>query len=241
MKKQNKQSEIKTFDEITSGKGYSKPLDQDYNNLLMYLFSDIEINNDMRLLDVGCGSGEHSIKLSKLNFKITGVDISSKAIKSAKENVKQTKLKNLDFCVCDIENLCFDDNTFDICFCGAVLHHFPDIEKVAKELSRVTKIKGKLLAYDPNAHHPYTFMAHNILNRFVQLEGFSSNERALKPKDIQIPFKKAGFSNFKFNSFVLSTSKSERNVIRNLSYIIINKMYFGLGKGNILTSICEKI
>ncbi|UCH88147.1 MAG: class I SAM-dependent methyltransferase [Thermoplasmata archaeon] len=240
MKTQNKNLEIKTFDEITEGKGYSEATEENYRDLLQHLLSDIKNKPKMRVLDVGCGTGGNSIRLAKLSYSITGIDISSKAIVQAKAKVKQLGLKDIDFCVGDIENLCYNDNTFDICFCGGVLHHFPDLKRVAEELYRVTKKNGKVLAYDPNALHLYVFVVHNIINRAINLQGFSPNERALKPKELMTVFKTAGFMNFNFDSYVLSTKKTEWKLIRNLSYTALDKTFSGLRKGNILTMICEK-
>ncbi len=50
----------------------------------------------------------------------------------------------------DLENLPFADNTFDICYCGWVLHHFPDVNKAVSELVRVIKPGGKIAMAEPN-------------------------------------------------------------------------------------------
>lgn len=206
----------------------------------MHLFNGIAKKPNMKVLDVGCGTGGNSIRLSQLNYKVIGVDISQKAISYAKKRVDNIGTEDIDFFVCDIEDLCFIKDSFDICFCGAVLHHFPDLNEVAKELYRVTKRDGKMLAYDPNALHPYPFIVHNILNKAINLKGFSPNERALKPKNLQYPFKNAGFTNFKFDSVVVRTKKAQWRFVRELSYRTLDMTLSGLRKGNMLTMICEK-
>lgn len=51
-------------------------------------------NENIKILDIGCGSGAISISLSKeLNLEVDGVDISDNAIKVAKFNVKDNNAK----------------------------------------------------------------------------------------------------------------------------------------------------
>jgi len=230
---------MKVFDDITD-EGYSEASKEDYDRLLRHLFSGIKLTPNMSVLDVGCGTGGNSMRLNKLNFKVKGVDISPKAIKLAQKKAKQSGLDGIEYSICDIENLCYDNNTFDICFCGAVLHHFPDLRRVAEELYRVTKTKGTVMTYDPNALHPYVFLVHNILNRAITLKGFSPNERALGPKELYSSFKNTGFGNFKFDSIVIYSKKARWRRIRDISYKTINRTFTGLRAGNMITMTCEK-
>ena len=239
MKYQKKNLEMEIFDEITE-EGYSEAPKKDYDRLLKHLFSGIKRTSDMEVLDVGCGTGGNSIRLSKLNLKVKGVDISLKAVEQAQKRAQQLGLDGIEFSICDIENLCYDDHSFDICFCGAVLHHFPDLNKVARELYRVTKMDGRVMAYDPNALHPYVFFVHNVLNRAVHLKGFSPNERALEPKELYSAFKNTGFSNFRFDSIVIYSKKARWSLIRDISYKTVNKIFSGLRGGNMITMTCEK-
>lgn len=63
------------------------------------------------------------------------------------------KMKNLDYTTCDlnspiadvkadIQNLPFDDNSFDVIFCNHVLEHVEDDKKALSELYRVMKAGG---------------------------------------------------------------------------------------------------
>ncbi|SMO67684.1 class I SAM-dependent methyltransferase [Solitalea koreensis] len=66
---------------------------------------------DVKILDVGCGRGRHSIYLNKKGYNVTGIDLSPENIKfaTASENNK------LHFYVHDMRNL-FYINYFDIVF-----------------------------------------------------------------------------------------------------------------------------
>ncbi len=77
-------------------------------------FIEKEINYDksLRILDLGCGTGRHSIELTKRGYNVTGVDLSESQINRAKENAKALGLK-IDFSIADARSLTFE-NEFDL-------------------------------------------------------------------------------------------------------------------------------
>lgn len=79
-----------------------------------------------RCIDLGCGTGNYAIFLSKKGFAVTGIDISPSAIKIAKENAKE-KGARCDFIVADVLHVADQvHENFDFAFDWEVLHHvFP--------------------------------------------------------------------------------------------------------------------
>jgi 2-polyprenyl-3-methyl-5-hydroxy-6-metoxy-1,4-benzoquinol methylase len=61
-------------------------------------FIEKEINYDKTttILDVGCGTGRHSIELSKRGYSVAGIDLSESQLKRAKEKASAQSLK-IDF------------------------------------------------------------------------------------------------------------------------------------------------
>jgi ubiquinone/menaquinone biosynthesis C-methylase UbiE len=53
-------------------------------------FIEQEINSDksIQILDIGCGTGRHSIELAKRGYKVTGVDLSDNQLESARKKAK---------------------------------------------------------------------------------------------------------------------------------------------------------
>lgn len=102
-----------------------------------------------KILDAGCGPGTYGLMLAQQGNEVNGLEISPRSVEVANERAKQ-KGVNFTAQVGDLEKLPFPDNTFDVCFCGWVLHHFPDINIAVSELVRVLKPGGIIALAEPN-------------------------------------------------------------------------------------------
>ncbi|MDF1618044.1 class I SAM-dependent methyltransferase [Petrocella sp. FN5] len=77
-----------------------------------FIEKELNFDQSLKILDVGCGTGRHAIELTKRGYQITGIDLSDAQLKKAKEKAKANNLK-IDFLRCDARNLPFD-NQFDV-------------------------------------------------------------------------------------------------------------------------------
>lgn len=98
----------------------------------------------MRILDVGCGTGNFSIKLAEMGCKVTGIDISEEMLKIAREKVKAKGLE-VDFHQMDAYHLEFEENSFDGVFSMAAFEFITEPQKAYDEMYRVLKPGGQLL------------------------------------------------------------------------------------------------
>ena len=82
---------------------------------LSKLILKFKLFNVKKVLDIGCGSGINSIALAKEGFRVTGIDISKKAINLASKWADDNSLK-INFQYGDISQaLKFEDDSFDAC------------------------------------------------------------------------------------------------------------------------------
>jgi 2-polyprenyl-3-methyl-5-hydroxy-6-metoxy-1,4-benzoquinol methylase len=83
-----------------------------------------------KTIDLGCGTGNYAVYLASKGFDVTGVDISSAAIKIAKENAEKKGVK-CNFLVADVlGDLDEIEETFDFAYDWELLHHiFPEKRK----------------------------------------------------------------------------------------------------------------
>ncbi|MBF0101017.1 MAG: methyltransferase domain-containing protein [Desulfobacterales bacterium] len=71
-----------------------------------FIEKEIEHNKAVRILDIGCGTGRHSIELTQRGYTVVGVDLSESQLKRAIEKASERHLK-IDFQQHDARNLPF--------------------------------------------------------------------------------------------------------------------------------------
>ncbi len=103
-------------------------------------------NNKNTLLDIGCGGGIITEDMARQGFNVTGIDISSASLATAKQHAIDNKL-SINYQQAAAEQLPFDNNSVDIITCCDVLEHVDDVNQVILEISRVLKPNG-LFIYD---------------------------------------------------------------------------------------------
>lgn len=103
---------------------------------------DEELGYGTRILELGCGTGQLSLFLSRSNREIFAVDISNGSLLCGEEFRKKNDIQNTYFMKMDVFNLQFKDNIFDTVISNGVLHHTKDSYQAFKSLLRVLKPNG---------------------------------------------------------------------------------------------------
>ena len=96
------------------------------------------------VLDCGCGTGRGAIKFALMKSRVTAIDISERIVEICRENSKRLGL-DINVKACDLTDLPFEDETFDIVTTSAALHHVPDVVKALREFRRILKSGGKVV------------------------------------------------------------------------------------------------
>jgi len=162
-------------------------------------------SHDLRILDAGCGPGTYGIMLAQEGNKVTGVEISPKAVEVANERAKG-KGVNFSASIGDLEKLSFEDNSFDVCFCGWVLHHFPDMDTAVAELYRVLKPGCKIALAEPNESNLAVRFSRfvedlPVIRGWVLKAGWDTPNRTIhKHKDYVKALERQGFTHIEVSS-----------------------------------------
>ncbi len=122
-----------------------------------FIEKEAEFDKTLKILDIGCGTGRHSIELAKRGYNITGIDLSDSQLVRAKEKAKEAGV-SIPFLKHDARKLPFKKE-FDlaIMICEGA---FPLMEtdemnyEILKSASAALKDKGKFIFTTLNGLFP---------------------------------------------------------------------------------------
>lgn len=95
-----------------------------------------------KIIDVGCGTGNFSIKLARTGCSVTGVDVSGMMLSKAGE---KTAGLDVSLCNADSASLPFPDNSFDAAISVTAFEFMKEREKSFDEMMRVVKKGGRVV------------------------------------------------------------------------------------------------
>ena len=105
-----------------------------------------------RVLELGAGTGLHTCALLQTGAQVTASDISPNSLSLLKLKFKSFS-GNLKTEVADMENLPFDDSSFDVIASAGCLS-YGDCDLVMNEIYRVLKPGGYFICVDSLNHNP---------------------------------------------------------------------------------------
>jgi ubiquinone/menaquinone biosynthesis C-methylase UbiE len=105
----------------------------------------IPLNNEMRALEYGAGTGISSFLLKDSLKEITLMDNSAEMIRITKEKIASNAVKNLKALRFDLEHEQYDMGEFELIFTQMVLHHVSDIDSIIGKFRKLLT-KGGFLA-----------------------------------------------------------------------------------------------
>lgn len=124
-----------------------------------FVIEELKLSEGSNILDVGCGTGRHSIELAKRGYKVTGVDISSGMLLEAKKMAREANV-NVEWIHCDAVKHT-PTKSFDavICLCegafGLVGRDEEPVEHdlaILKNISDALKPTGRFVLTTLNAY-----------------------------------------------------------------------------------------
>jgi len=125
--------------------------------------SFLDIRPGQKIVDVGCGPGDFTRYLARLSdgkSKILGIDSNPKSIKAGIADTKKARLSDgVSYKLGDAYKIPIDDEYADLTCCRTLLMHLDRPLKAVREMARITKPGGHVVAveqgkmgiyYDPN-------------------------------------------------------------------------------------------
>jgi len=122
-----------------------------------FIEKELNFNKSLKIIDVGCGTGRHSIELAKRGYQVTGIDLSISLLKKAEEKANKAGVK-VDFFRHDARNLPFEkqfDVAIMLCEGGFPLMETDEMNyEILKNVSKSLKDRSKFIFTTLNGLFP---------------------------------------------------------------------------------------
>ncbi len=135
---------------------------------LNFIKNNLTIKKNHFILDVGTGFGAYISQLSYQAKLYVGIDIKKENIQKA---TKITNLDNTELIPMSVENLAFEENSFDGVILIEVIEHVVNDSKAINEIFRILKPGGKLIITAPNKLFPCETHGFRIGSRIYGTKG----------------------------------------------------------------------
>ncbi|MFA5022039.1 MAG: class I SAM-dependent methyltransferase [Patescibacteria group bacterium] len=180
----------------------------DFNRTRNYLWPNLPdlkkyVKSGDKVLDLGCGNGKLRLLFKDVKIDYIGVDNSDDQINFA-QNRNDFKIESQQFLKAEVFNLPFADNSFEVVFFIAVLHHLPSKQlrlQALQEIKRVLKPGGVLVMANWNRYQK-KFLPLIFHYTFLKIIGKSE----LDFKDIYLPWMKGKVYRY-YHAFTLGELK----------------------------------
>lgn len=170
-----------------------------------FIENEISRDRSLKILDVGCGTGRHSIELSKRGYTVTGIDLSESQLARAREKAKSANL-TIDFRKQDARDLPFNaefDVAIMLCEGGFPLMETDEMNfEILKNVAKSLKIGGKFIFTTLNGLFPL----------FNSVEDFCASNS----EDGNATYKNNTFDLMTFRDFNITEIEDDAGNIRTL-------------------------
>lgn len=139
-----------------------------------FIETELELNKHLRILDVGCGTGRHSIELSKRGYTISGIDLSESQLARARKKAEENNLE-IHFEQQDARNLDFNgefDVAIMLCEGGFPLMETDEMNfEILKSVTKSLTDKCKFIFTTLNGLFPICHSVENFLKSATEEGG----------------------------------------------------------------------
>lgn len=144
-----------------------------------------------RVLDIACGTGNHTRRFAKATSRgmVVGLDLSQPMLEEAGRRAREAEIRNVFFVRGDALTLPFEDAAFDVVSCAAGMHLISPLSTALGEMNRVLRPGGKLVASMPRRSQG------RWLGKIARGVGEPLGIHPFAPGELEELWAKAGFTN----------------------------------------------
>jgi SAM-dependent methyltransferase len=105
-----------------------------------------------RVLDIATGGGHTALAFARFTPSVVALDVTVPMVQAARDFVSAAGAPGVRFLGADVEALPFRDGSFGTVTCRTAAHHFPALLPALRQVARVLRAGGSLLAEDILGH-----------------------------------------------------------------------------------------
>jgi len=140
-----------------------------------WIVSNYKIVKGMKVLELGCGTGDmwkNRETLISACSKLVLSDFSEGMVATTKDNIGS--YDNVEYKVLDIQEIPYENETFDVVIANMMLYHVPNIDKSLAEVRRVLKRCGHFYCATYGEHGIIEYLS-KILSEYGVKDNINKN------------------------------------------------------------------
>jgi 2-polyprenyl-3-methyl-5-hydroxy-6-metoxy-1,4-benzoquinol methylase len=175
-----------TEEELNARANQSGPLAIDtaiskLQNFIRRLEGHFPLSEDLRYLDIGCGTGDMAIALAKMGCQhITGIDIVPRNIAKATLTAKQLQVDHCVEFICEDVHNWMPPHQYDVTLSHEALEHIDNPKAFLQKMTSLVAPNGRaLLSFGPLFHSPVGDHMDDFFRILIPWRGVLFSEKAI--------------------------------------------------------------
>lgn len=126
----------------------NEKLSMNNQNYIHWIVQSLNLNKQMIVLDVAAGTGILSRAIAPYVERVISFDLSNEMIKEGEIQNNLHDIHNIQYIQGHVEQLPFEEGTFDLVISRFAYHHFVHPDRVLTEMNRVCKLQSDVAVID---------------------------------------------------------------------------------------------
>jgi SAM-dependent methyltransferase len=158
------------------------------------------------LAEIGCGTGDYSLLLARMGFRVTGVDLSPKSIEAAREKAARAGMASVSFVVSDAESLAeIPGDAVDGVVSFSALRYVPNLEAALAAIRRIVRPEGTVVLDFPNRYCPWFRLLKNRFGVETHIHDHHYSSREIAHRLTDAGFRAIEIRRILYTSYVVPT------------------------------------